>query len=525
MTANGGVVVDNITIDGNEIDVGSGDLTLDVAGDIILDAGGNEIKLKTGGTEWGQIYNSSSNLAIFSSVSDKDLIFQGNDGGSIITALSLDMSDAGTATFNHDIKMAASSQIIGAGDLSFDSADDLFNFTRAGGNARGRLESNDADFSMKCTLNNGDLIFKGVDGGTNITALTLDMSNAGAASFNSTIAATSATFTPSSGEEVVLTRDGAGPYFGNSSNHSLRLITNNAARLTIANNGVSTFSSTVTSTGLIANVPTNTGLTINSADVSAIQFNVAAGNQKNWGFASTLVAAGDFGLYQSTSNGGNPITAGAAKLYVTATGTVIIGGTTDAVHGNVDDLQIGNGVGHAGIGIHSANDANGAIFFSDPNSTLSGQIEYVHNGDYMTFVTGTSTRARIDSDGLKFGGDSATANALGDYEEGTWSPTSGVNLTLNTACKYIKIGNHITYTFDVTFASQSDGNSARLQSLPYDLTTYNSGFCGWQNAGVVVKFHCHGDDANIYNGTSNSILTYANLSGERLIGTITGIVS
>ena len=41
LTANAGVVVDNITIDGQEIDVSSGDLTLDVAGDIIFDAGGN----------------------------------------------------------------------------------------------------------------------------------------------------------------------------------------------------------------------------------------------------------------------------------------------------------------------------------------------------------------------------------------------------------------------------------------------------------------------------------------------------
>ncbi len=36
VTANAGVVVDNITIDGTEIDLSSGDLTLDVAGDIIL---------------------------------------------------------------------------------------------------------------------------------------------------------------------------------------------------------------------------------------------------------------------------------------------------------------------------------------------------------------------------------------------------------------------------------------------------------------------------------------------------------
>ena len=37
ITANAGVVIDNITIDGTEIDLSSGDLTLDVEGDIILD--------------------------------------------------------------------------------------------------------------------------------------------------------------------------------------------------------------------------------------------------------------------------------------------------------------------------------------------------------------------------------------------------------------------------------------------------------------------------------------------------------
>jgi len=50
VTANSGVVVDNITIDGTEIDLSSGDLTLDVAGDIILDADGANVTVKDGGT-------------------------------------------------------------------------------------------------------------------------------------------------------------------------------------------------------------------------------------------------------------------------------------------------------------------------------------------------------------------------------------------------------------------------------------------------------------------------------------------
>lgn len=46
VTANGGVVVDNITIDGQEIDVSSGDLTLDVAGNIALNADGGNVTIE-----------------------------------------------------------------------------------------------------------------------------------------------------------------------------------------------------------------------------------------------------------------------------------------------------------------------------------------------------------------------------------------------------------------------------------------------------------------------------------------------
>ena len=80
VTANGGVVVDNITIDGTEIDLSSGDLTVDVAGDIILDADGGDFKFQDGGTEILRITNSSSDVIVRPVVDAKDLIFQQRDG-------------------------------------------------------------------------------------------------------------------------------------------------------------------------------------------------------------------------------------------------------------------------------------------------------------------------------------------------------------------------------------------------------------------------------------------------------------
>ena len=103
LTANGGVTIDNITIDGTEIDLSSGDLTLDVAGDIVLDAGGEQVIFKDGSTNVGHVDLDSDNFTLKSLVSDKDFIIKGNDGGSEITALTLDMSGAGAATFNNNV--------------------------------------------------------------------------------------------------------------------------------------------------------------------------------------------------------------------------------------------------------------------------------------------------------------------------------------------------------------------------------------------------------------------------------------
>ncbi len=82
--ADAGVTIDNITIDGTEIDLSSGDLTLDVAGDIIFDAGGNNFKFSSGGTQVLDIANSSSDVIIKPTVDAKDIIFQQYDGNEVM---------------------------------------------------------------------------------------------------------------------------------------------------------------------------------------------------------------------------------------------------------------------------------------------------------------------------------------------------------------------------------------------------------------------------------------------------------
>jgi hypothetical protein len=204
-----------VQVSGN-ISNATGNFTLDVAGEINLDADGDgTIRFNDNGTNFGMVYGASSNFTLISKVQDKDMIFQGNDGGSTITALTLDMSTGGTAYFaddvrltdNHAIRLGTDGDIVfyhdnsngylenSAGDLTLDVAGDII------------LDADGDDIQLKAgafhfasitkPANNGvefraigsdrDMFFKGNDGGSEITALTLDMSAAGAATFNDAV--------------------------------------------------------------------------------------------------------------------------------------------------------------------------------------------------------------------------------------------------------------------------------------------------------------------------------------------------
>ena len=91
----------NLTVGANIVAASA--ITLDCGADITLDADGGDILFKDGGTTIATLSNTSSDFVITTGVQDKDFIIKGDDGGSAITALTIDMSAAGAATFNNDI--------------------------------------------------------------------------------------------------------------------------------------------------------------------------------------------------------------------------------------------------------------------------------------------------------------------------------------------------------------------------------------------------------------------------------------
>jgi hypothetical protein len=89
-TFDGGVDIDNFNINGTTIALSSGDMTLDVAGDIILDADGDDLIFAAAGTNLLKITNSSSDIVFQPQVDAKDIKFNQYDGRTL-----LDINDGG----------------------------------------------------------------------------------------------------------------------------------------------------------------------------------------------------------------------------------------------------------------------------------------------------------------------------------------------------------------------------------------------------------------------------------------------
>jgi len=118
--------------------------------------------------------------------------------------------------------------------------------------------------------------------------------------------------------------------------------------------------------------------------------------------------------------------------------------------------------------------------------------------DKTKFFRGTSTNVEIASFGtfgLTFNGDTADANALDDYEEGTWNPVpSDGNNSFNYGQEYgsyTKIGNviHVSYAFNASLPSTS--GYALFINLPFGVKDFsnntNEGIGYSKGTGVEIQ--------------------------------------
>ena len=161
-------------------------------------------------------------------------------------------------------------------------------------------------------------------------------------------------------------------------------------------------------------------------------------------------------------------------------------------------ILIANG-GNVGIGTTSPADKFHVVAGSQRNFVVrstggephlyaqndSGNVENLMiGGNNVIFKAGSGSTgneiARIsENGGITFNGDTAAANALDDYEEGTWTMTaqSGADSIGQSAAnqRYTKIGNVVTVVGEVSGLTNANGSTLNIAGLPYNVAQGREG--------------------------------------------------
>jgi hypothetical protein len=202
------------------------------------------------------------------------------------------------------------------------------------------------------------------------------------------------------------------------------------------------------SPGLYVSGDTNTGIYSPGADQVAIS---TGGSGKFF-----VDASGRVGVGTASPN---------ALLDVQSATTWIGDGTTDAF------LQFNQSATAANRWHIGTGTGNAFIVYSGTYGSGTEQLR-ITSDRYVRLASGTG--------GIQFGGDTAAANALDDYEEGTFTPTIVGTSTAGTATyaangqvgRYTKIGNRVFFDLYLSWTAHTGTGDLQINGLP--LTVQNT---------------------------------------------------
>ena len=188
----------------------------------------------------------------------------------------------------------------------------------------------------------------------------------------------------------------------------------------------------------------------------------------DYGFDFTLegVSSGDMSLVRTELDVQSQV-----MTFKRSNGNVGIGNSAPTA-----TLDVNSGTTNI-VAAFRSTDAGAFLGIADPDTTLDSGFPTSTCGvigNNFLINTANTERMRLTSDGylrmasgslgIQFNGDTAAANALDDYEEGTWTPTNASDATgtlSSVTGTYTKIGNLVTvrgiFTVDTNFTSNTIG--------------------------------------------------------------------
>ena len=434
ITADAGIDIDNFNIDGTTIALSSGDMTIDSAGDIVIDADGANVTIKDNGTSILDIANNSSDVELTVSTADKNFKIKGTDGSSAITALDIDMALAGKATFSGDVVVT--------GDLTV-TGDDIVMGTNTAGNI---LVADGTNFNSTAVGGLAEISTVATDD----VLLAVDTSGGGLKKITrATLVAGLAT---SSGISNIV-EDTSPQLGGDLDMNGQDIVTTSNATIDLAPNGTGTVvvRGNTNSGRVVFNCESNShGQTLASQPHSAAVTNTML---LPAGSSSTLVSLVSTDTLTNKSFGDDVIikTADGAILKLqTSDTTVADGDVVGAIEFSAPDEAGGTDaittaasiVAEADATFAADNNQTDLVFKLGSSEAATEKMRLTHEGDLSV---GNDVNLTTDSSVLKFGADGDTS----------LTHTDGTGLTLNST-------NKLTFGDAASFIQQSTDGTLRI---------------------------------------------------------------
>ena len=191
---------------------------------------------------------------------------------------------------------------------------------------------------------------------------------------------------------------------------------------------------------------------------------------------------------------------------------------------------------HSFLNVHRSTSDSNYMYFTNSTTGETGADGFTigldgtentliwnrENTDMRFATNGTERMTILAAGGLTFNGDSAAANAIDDYEEGTWTPTLafgggnvGITYAPTTGGSYVKIGRQVILygRLEITSKGSSTGN-VTIGSFPFtigNITSGSSGIEGNAYFGYVHNILSDADNAHLI-ATANQSQTQMDLS-------------
>lgn len=167
----------------------------------------------------------------------------------------------------------------------------------------------------------------------------------------------------------------------------------------------------------------------------------------------------------------------------TGTATHPAGQALTATDGTFSGDISGQGLSVSSADVNGASilGAPGTFYVGDDGGSVGAFLNQTASLPLRLMTSGSERLRVLAGGGLTFNGDTATANALDDYEEGTYSPTvsgstvAGTGTFSSLSGAYTKIGNRVFVSVLIAHSNTHTLTGAYQLSLPFTSTSNGGG--------------------------------------------------